>query len=364
MISFRGNFDSLLAGYKTAGKTVTEMTIRIRLLILVQVLSLATACTTTTTTTSTIESLQQAPPRDISASLQVPDDAIVSHVIPGLGQGAVPQGMSYAAEFDVLLTSHYFDKAHPSSIVAIDWETGEARHTAKLQEPGGEDHYGHVGGIVVDSSALWLASDAYLYRYDLQEVLTSNTVMAMARFKTEATQGVAFCSSYDGKVWAGEFALPGKYPTDPAHHLEARDADLRHGWISGYDPALGFELPPGQVLSIPDRAQGLVATEDYIFLSISYGRRNPSSIEIYRNPLAQAPHRITATSTGAQVPLWFLDGLNHVRSIELPPMAENIAIIDGKLAVLFESGADKFRLFGKPPLDHILLLDVAELHPR
>jgi hypothetical protein len=331
------------------------------LFLLVQVLWLATACTTTP---STIESLQQAPPRDISASLQLPDDAVVSHVIPGLGQGAVPQGMSYAPESDVLLTSHYFDTAHPSCIVAIDWKTGKARHTAKLQEPGGDAHYGHVGGIVVAASALWVASDAYLYRYDLQQVLTSDTVVALDRFKTEASSEVAFCSAYGGKVWAGEFALPGKYPTDPSHHLVARDGDLRHGWISGYDPATGFDVPPERVLSIPDRAQGMVATEEYVFLSISYGRRNPSSVEIFRNPLGQSPHAVVSTSAGAQAPLWYLDGLNHVRSIELPPMAENIVIIDGKLAVLFESGANKFRWFGKPPLDHIVLLDLQELNPR
>ena len=284
-------------------------------------------------------------------------------MIPGLGQGAVPQGMSYAPELDVLLTSHYFDSDNPSVVVSMDWQTGEATHTAKLREPGGDKHNGHVGGIVVDDSSLWVASDAYLYRYDLQQILGSISAVAEQRFKTEATEEVAFCSRYDGEVWAGEFALPGKYPTHSSHHLEARDGDMRHGWISGYDPDTGFDAPPQRVLSIPDRAQGMVASDDYVFLSISYGRRNLSSLQIFRNPLRQPPHAVVPTSTGSEVPLWYLDGLNHVRSIALPPMAENIAIIDGKLAVLFESGAEKFRWFGKPPLDHILLLDLPELDP-
>ena len=175
------------------------------------------------------------------------------------------------------------------------------------------------------------------------------------RFATEATYEVAFCSVYDGQVWAGEFALDDKYPTDPAHHLTARDGEARRGWISAYDPLQGFEHPQ-RVLSIPDRAQGMFATEDYIYLSISYGRRYRSSLEIHRNPLSEPPHRIVQTSKGQDVPLWFLDGKNHLRSIDLPPMSQNIIIIDEQVAVLFESGAPKFRWFGKKPLDHIVLL--------
>ena len=268
--------------------------------------------------------------------------------------------MSYCPETNLLFTSHYFDSQTPSRIVSMDWNTGKALRTVKLQEPNGQPHYGHVGGIVIDSSNLWMASDAFLYRYNLTTLTAGDTASAIGRFKTEATVKVAFCSAYGGKVWAGEFALEGKYPTHPNHHLVARDGNPRHGWVCGYDPAKGFTTP-GQLLSIPDRAQGMAATDDFIFLSLSYGRRYRSSIEIFRNPLALPPHQTVQTSQGDEVPLWFLDGKNHVRSIDLPPMAENIVLIDGKLAVLFESGAKKFRWFGKKPLDHILLLDLPEL---
>jgi hypothetical protein len=67
--------------------------------------------------------------------------------------------------------------------------------------------------------------------------------------------------------------------------------------------------------------------------------------------------------SAAAAPFWFLDGENHVRSIDLPPMAEKIVIIENQLAVLFESGAKKFKRFGKSPLDHIILLKLEELNP-
>ena len=320
---------------------------------------MAAGCTTPTPPPG---NLQQAAPRKVAESLRLPATATLGPVIPGLNQGAIPQGMDHWPEQNLLFTSHYFDPKAPSCIVAMDWETGKAQRTINLQEPTGQSHSGHVGGIVVDSSNLWIASDAFLYRNNLKTLAAGDTAPAAARFKTEATIEVAFCSAHGGKIWAGEFALKGKYPTHPSHHLVARDGTLRHGWICGYDPAKGFATPE-QLLSIPDRAQGMVATADFVFLSLSYGRRYRSSIEIFRNPLAQPPHRTVQTSRGDEVPLWFLDGKNHVRSIDLPPMAENIAIIDGKLAVLFESGAGKFKRFGKKPLDHILLLDLQELNP-
>ena len=319
------------------------------------------ACSTTTTTAN--GDLQQAPPREIADSLMLPADVTLGPVVAGLTQGAVPQGMAKLTASDRVLTSHYADDGGPSLLVLTDWQTGSATGTFQLVEPEGHPHKGHVGGIAADSASLWIASDAYLYRGELDQFTrkpAGGNFQLLQKFTTEATHEVAFCSVYDDRVWAGEFALGDKYPTDPSHHIKARDGSLRRGWISSYDPVKGFDHPE-QVLSIPDRAQGMVATEDYIFLSISYGRRNRSTIEIHRNPLADPPHRIVQTSKGVDVPLWFLDGKNHVRSIDLPPMSQNIMLIEGQLAVLSESGASRFRFFGKKPLDYIILLPLEGL---
>ena len=322
--------------------------------ILIAVLMLP-ACSTTPTSNG---GLQQAPPREIADSLMLPADVTLGPVVAGLAQGAVPQGMTQLAAPERLLTSHYADDGGPSRLVVTDWQSGTATATFQLVGPEGQSHNGHVGGIAADTASLWVASDAYLYRGELDQLMgtpAGGDFQLVEKFTTEATHEVAFCSVYDHRVWAGEFALGEKYPTDPSHHLKARDGSLRRGWISGYDPGKGFDHPE-QVLSIPDRAQGMVATDDYIFLSISYGRRNRSTIEIYRNPLADPPHRRVQTSKGVDVPLWFLDGENLLRAIDLPPMSQNIVLIEGQLAVLFESGASRFRYFGKKPLDYIVLL--------
>lgn len=294
-------------------------------------------------------------------SLKLPKYATAGHAIPLLDTGAVPQGMTYHEEKNLLLTSYYYKKEVPSCISVMDYTAGDVLHHADLMEPDGSMHYGHVGGLVIESTNLWVASDAYLYRYNLKDMLSNTNVSAQARFKTEAALEVAFCSFYENMVWAGEFALADEYPTASEHRLAARDGTAHRAWICGYDPRKGFEVAPQRVLSIPDRVQAMVATSDYIFLSRSYGRRNRSSLEIYHNPLKKAPHQTVQTSKDEAVPLWFLDGENHVRSIDLPPMAENMTLVDGKMEVLFESGADAFKWFGKTPLRHILMLQLEEL---
>lgn len=309
--------------------------------------------------------LEQSEPRDLSATLKLPDAASPVFVIAGLQQGAVPQGMVCLPNSTSVLTSHYFDNGTPSCIVSTDTKTAGALATFQLLEPDGRPHKGHVGGLAADGSSLWIASDKHLYRSDPAPVLhpsASGTLQTLEQIRTEATEEVAFCSVFDGLVWAGEFALGSTYPTHASHHLIARDGEARKGWLCGYEASNGFKCPV-KVLSIPDRTQGAVATDTHIFLSRSYGRRNRSSIDIYTNPLREDPHRSVKTSAGHEVPLWFLDGRNLVHSIDLPPMSENICIHEGDLYILFESGARKFRLFGKQPLDYVIRLKLEKFNP-
>jgi hypothetical protein len=310
------------------------------------------------------QQLEQSQPRKVSKSMKLPTNTQTGFVIAGLKQGAVPQGLTLLSDGRVL-TSHYFDNGLPSCIVTTDRNTGKAIKTFHIMEPDGSQHKGHVGGIAIDEASLWIASDAFLYRGNLSAITTNpggGVFQTLEKFATEATHEAAFCSVFDGFVWAGEFAFKDKYPTPPSHHLVARDGTTRNGWVCGYNPRNGFARPE-RVLSIPDRTQGILATDNYIFLSLSYGRRNRSSIEIYNNPFSEEPHKMVQSLAGSDVPLWFLDGTNHIRSIDLPPMSENIAADDGKLLILFESGASKFRWFGKKPIDQVILLELEELNP-
>ncbi len=278
-------------------------------------------------------------------------------VIPGLRQDAVPQGITYAPEQDRIILSHYLDGA-PSRVSVVDNSSGKITASIVLKEGPGTFHYGHVGGIAVLDGSLWVASEGKILQYDLAPFLSkSPPASAVPVVVRPAVTRASFCTATDDTLFVGEFAYGSRYPTDPSHHLKDREGVKKYAWVCGYsaDDPLG---KPKFVLSVRQRVQGMAVTRGRVFLSLSYGRKNRSTIVIYRNPLREAPHSKATLSDGTTVPLWFLDDENYMKEIDFPPMAEGITMIGGRLAVLSESGATKYQRGGKGALDFILLLHV------
>jgi hypothetical protein len=280
-------------------------------------------------------------------------------VIPGLRQGAVPQGITYAREQDRIILSHYLDDA-PSRVSVVDHSNGRMTASIVLKEGPARFHYGHVGGIAALNGSLWIASEGKILQYDLEPLLSKSPPAAVVPVAVRpAETRASFCTATDDTLFVGEFVYGSRYPTDPSHHLKDRMGVKKYAWVCGYSPddPLG---KPKFVLSITQRVQGMAVTRGRVFLSLSYGRRNRSTIVIYRNPLREAPHSKATLSDGTTVPLWFLDGKNYLTEIDFPPMAEGITMIGARLAVLSESGATKYQRGGKGALDFILLLHVPE----
>lgn len=303
--------------------------------------------------------LTQSAPRDFSKLKppSVPFDR--GPVIPGLRQHAVPQGITYVREQDRILISHYFDHS-PSRISVVNNSNGTLTSSIVLKEEPTKFHSGHVGGIATLKGSLWVASDGKLLQYDLGPFLSNRppaTAVAVTVRPTETK--ASFCTATGDTLFVGEFAYGFKYPTNRSHHLRDRKGVRKYAWVCGYsaDDPLG---KPTCVLSVRQRVQGMHVTDARVFLSLSYGRRNRSTIVIYRNPLRESPHSKVTLSDGTTVPLWYLDGENYLTEIDCSPMAEGITMIGNRLAVLSESGATKFQQHGKGALDFILLLDVSE----
>ena len=76
-------------------------------------------------------------------------------------------------------------------------------------------------------------------------------------------------------------------------------------------------------IAIPNKIQGAVFIDNNkLILSKSYGKNNPSELYFYN-----------VTSSG----------LVQKKNVTLPPMSEEIEIIDGYLYILYESSAKKYR---------------------
>ena len=286
-------------------------------------------------------------------------------VIPGLYQGAVPQGLAYSSKLDLFFISCYMVGKTPSTISVLSGKDQKFIKVLKLQNPDGSPHTGHVGGLAASSKHLWIASGKGVYRVELQDILdTPNEEnLKMKDFIHTAVKG-SFASYSEGILWVGEFTdKDGSYPAAKSHRVNTKSG-VNHGWMAGYtlDPHTDMIesqitekglLYPDRIISIPDEVQGAAFSGGLLILSTSYGRKNKSRLTGYRIP---EPDRSIELSGETSIPMSVLTISEKEKSLIVPPMSEGIVPYKDYLAVVFESGSDKYRSTALFPQGRIQLI--------
>ncbi len=280
----------------------------------------------------------------------------VGPVIPGLYDGAVPQGMAYDSEKKVMFISNYMYNGKPSSLSVLSMETGTFTKVLWLYNPDGTPHTGHVGGLAASKTHLWVASGKGVYRINLSFLYTAQNGdhIKMASFIPTAAKG-SFATYSNGILWVGEFtSKDGSYAAPVSHHLKTSSGKVHHAWMAGYlldkntdliesKKITGGRVYPDYIISIPDEVQGAAFSKDILILSLSYGRRNKSTLISFKNPLMSKIQDSFKLPDGTKIPLAVLDTPQRVYALTAPPMTEGISVYKDSLAVVFESGSDKYR---------------------
>lgn len=198
--------------------------------------------------------------------------------IPGLSEGAVPQGMTSCsanyyvdtdvpgAEYEVKSQQYYFISAYmadgsPSRIYVVGAQTGYVGYVTMKTEKG-EDFYGHCGGIALNNSnsvttasgamgyTLWVTGESMIYcakaskEYaDAKKTITQEIVEKAEKNVDPAKEqdysisftasfnancNASFCFYYNDptttylgsdRLYVGEFYRAGNYETDKKHWL-------------------------------------------------------------------------------------------------------------------------------------------------
>lgn len=295
---------------------------------------------------------RQSKPRTIKKSLFSVKGFEVGPVIPGLNEHYVPQGMAYDAATNTLCISLYSAKKSPSVLVHVDVNTKKLLAVQKLKVSRSKSLYGHAGGVGISQDQIFVASGGKVYSYP--KSLKSQTLVPERVIEAETK--ASFCTYNENTLFVGEFVYGSKYKSDKSHHVKCRKGLKKYAIICGYDEQ---QKEPVFALSIRQKVQGLAVTKDKVYLSVSYGRGNSSSVAAYKNPLSEKPHGEITLSSGKTVPLYYIDGVNHTETLTFPPMSEGIAVVDDQLAILTESGAKKYQSGGKGPVDHVIYYDLS-----
>jgi hypothetical protein len=326
------------------------------------------------------EALTQKPERP-HPQLTLPNDAALGPIIPGLQQGAVPQGLAFYADWNWLLVSLYREDPEDAHVCVLDVRTEQMVRCLTLTNEDGSLLSGHVGGLAIGRGYLWIGNGD-VYRVPLAALAeggAAGVVVAERVFKAECT--ASFVGMHEDVLWVGEFVheslLDGTYRANPAHVIREIDGTTVRAWACGYrldaegqltaNKTHAGRLIPDVVMGIPEKVQGMAVHDGRLYLSCSYGRANPSTLLAYAYPLKpDARQRDRHVGLGdADVPFWHLKDADRVRwgYDTFPPMSEGIAVYDEKLAVVCESGAAKYLSGGQGPLDRVVYVPLAGQKP-
>lgn len=232
-----------------------------------------------------------------------------------LGSRYVPQGLAGWAGFgsgeDVLLISAYHDgnadkgSDGPSAVFAVVADGPRAGTSAgrMLIDPG------HVGGLAVYGGWLYVGSEHTIRGYRLATVrraLDSGTdVVQHPDYTRPSSHDLANFGVGDGRLWAGRYTM-----TSPTQLT---------GYVQTSRSTGALELQPDAGITLPKKTQGLAVTTDHAIFSTSYGRRSRGNLWVVPRGRSSTPY-----------------------CFRVPSMNEGVTVLDGRLYVIFESGAHTY----------------------
>ena len=271
--------------------------------------------------------------------------------IPDIGKGFIPQGIAYDPETDCFFLTGYMGNGKKSPIYAI--ERSGAQPVAKIEmlTEKGEKFNGHAGGLSVFGGNVYVAgsTDACMYGFSVRSVLEAGdgaSLQAGERIdlKTDADAIRVSFTSVDGSfLYAGEFHKGLIFNTQDSHTV-AEEGSTQKAYLFGFTPEADGSVTPGCVFSIPDSIQGACFADGYVYLSRSRGIL-PGSVLSYRLDTLRPSG--TREVLGKEVPLYILTPENAVKVTTVPPMCEEMLVVEGKLYIVSEAAANRY-IIGKP----------------
>jgi hypothetical protein len=213
----------------------------------------------------------------------------------------VPQGLTYLPELDAMAVSYYNDdERSPSWIAILDRVTSRHLKSLKLDEAG------HVGGLATSGRHLWVASTGFddkkrLIGYALSDITQAANNTELTRREGWEVPASSFVEVSGNKLYLGHFEN-GKAGRLHSYTLDAND--IPQNDYNSWD--------------IPSNVQGMAAVPGGNVWSRSFNRFCPSELG--------------------------LDLVNGgmVRRVVAPNMSEDLAVANGELYVIYESGARKY----------------------
>lgn len=274
--------------------------------------------------------------------------------IPGLSDDFVPQGMHYDKTTDNFFISGYSSNDEDASpVYLVNKTSGETVKEVRLQNQDGSKFTGHAGGIAIFQDFVYIAGggDNCLYIFNYTDFFSQQTAKCIGEFPLKVSEtdyiDASFVTVEENYLIVGEFYDGEKYKTLDSHKIETKAGDCNHALALCYDLSsmaqFGIISTPTQAFSIPNKVQGVCFDGAKMYLSTSYGA---SFSHIYEYYSLKINDEGLKTVLGTGIPVYSFADNSLVYDYKIPPMSEEIVILDGELYVMCESASNKY-IFGK-----------------
>lgn len=246
------------------------------------------------------------------------------------------QGLCFTPEY-ILMTSYAEEAENKGALMVFERTSGEYLVTLRMKEES------HLGGITFDGQNIWVchSNSKTLERIPYEYILTiagdEPRCCVDASALTDEYQLKNTPSSityYGGRIWV-------------ATHTKLLDSEM----LSYTYDSKSNQLSSVSSYRIPSKVQGIAFDADgAVYLSTSYGRNNSSYLKVYSSLLALTKNPNEPTM-----------------KVEMPPCAEQIAIADDNIYVVFESASRKYfegtdgNGIATSPIDKVLEVTVASI---
>ena len=275
--------------------------------------------------------------------------------IPGLGDSFVPQGMHYDEKTNNFFVTGYCSNDDASPVYLVNKTSGETVKEVRLQKEDGNKFTGHAGGIAVYDRFVYVAGggDNCLYVFNYDDFFSQSTAKCIGAFSLKVSQtdyiDVSFVTVDLERrtLFVGEFYDGNKYDTLDSHTVQTKGGATNHALMLCFsldaNAEFGVSAKPDCAYSITNKVQGVCLDGNTIYFSTSYGL---SFSHIYEHDLIRANDEGKIDVLGSKVPLYSFDNNSLVYDYKIPPMSEELVLLDGELYVMCESASNKY-IFGK-----------------
>lgn len=281
-------------------------------------------------------------------------------ILPALSEGYVPQGLSHdPSNGYTYVSAYHYSGAEPSIIAVLD-EYGTLVAEYLLYKADGSEYTGHVGGIAVSESALYVSYSYSVMTIPLDELTLGGSQRVTLSNSFAIPVQPSFLYYEDGILWAGNYYAAGSsdYPLGKHFNFTTMNAD---GTALG-SYALAYRLEgdlmpnqetftdsngteytfaaPNHVIALSEKVQGFAYKNGTVILSTSLAGAN-SHLYVHTADITKASETISLY--GREYPMTVLSSESLANDIVALPMSQGIDFTaNGRLLVSFESGASKF----------------------